>query len=225
MVVVNVGGASVRDPEPQLWIKSVRAVMRHVPLVILSDREDLGEIRAAFKEGARGFIATSLEPSLALHALTFLHRGGSFFPTSVLEESTSGHEVRSASADGEAGAPEPERRHRTEVRRIVRFARWQRSQGPSNHVSENGGTRDGEALESSAETRTIRYALTPRQSEVLERLREGKPNKVIARDLNMTEATVKVHVRQIMRKFGAANRTQVVLSAMRYSEVSAKPAT
>jgi DNA-binding NarL/FixJ family response regulator len=56
--------------------------------------------------------------------------------------------------------------------------------------------------------------LTPRQLEVLDRLREGKPNKLIARDLNMTEATVKVHVRQIMRKLGAANRTQAVLCAV-----------
>ncbi len=55
--------------------------------------------------------------------------------------------------------------------------------------------------------------LTARQGEVLERLRFGKSNKHIARELHMQEATVKVHVRQIMRKLGAANRTQVALLA------------
>jgi len=55
--------------------------------------------------------------------------------------------------------------------------------------------------------------LTSRQHEVLERLRFGKSNKHIARELNMQEATVKVHVRQIMRKLGAANRTQAALLA------------
>lgn len=55
--------------------------------------------------------------------------------------------------------------------------------------------------------------LTTRQCDVLERLRYGKSNKHIARELNMQEATVKVHVRQIMRKLGAANRTQVALLA------------
>jgi len=55
--------------------------------------------------------------------------------------------------------------------------------------------------------------LTQRQHEVLERLRFGKSNKHIARELNMQEATVKVHVRQIMRKLGAANRTQAALLA------------
>ncbi|RDI60775.1 LuxR C-terminal-related transcriptional regulator [Microvirga subterranea] len=52
---------------------------------------------------------------------------------------------------------------------------------------------------------------TPRQQEVLELLRRGDSNKVIGRRLSMTEATVKVHVRQIMRKLGASNRTQAAL--------------
>jgi DNA-binding NarL/FixJ family response regulator len=56
---------------------------------------------------------------------------------------------------------------------------------------------------------------TPKQEEVFEFLRQGYSNKLIARELGMSEATVKVHVRQIMRKFGAANRTQAVVSALR----------
>src|SRR5690606_38324456 len=56
--------------------------------------------------------------------------------------------------------------------------------------------------------------LTRRQHDVLQRLRLGKSNKLIARDLDMQESTVKVHVRQIMRKLGAANRTQAALLAM-----------
>lgn len=56
--------------------------------------------------------------------------------------------------------------------------------------------------------------LTNRQAEVLEQLSKGKSNKLIARELGMTEATVKVHVRQIMRKLGASNRTQAALCAM-----------
>lgn len=56
--------------------------------------------------------------------------------------------------------------------------------------------------------------LTPKQSEVLDRLRLGKSNKVIGRELGMQEATVKVHVRQIMRKLGASNRTEAALLAV-----------
>jgi len=57
--------------------------------------------------------------------------------------------------------------------------------------------------------------LTARQQEVLEHLRQGASNKLIGRQLKLRESTVKVHVRQIMRKFGATNRTQAALCAVR----------
>jgi DNA-binding NarL/FixJ family response regulator len=50
---------------------------------------------------------------------------------------------------------------------------------------------------------------TGRQKQVIEAIRLGKPNKIIAYELNMCESTVKVHVRAIMKKLKANNRTQV----------------
>ncbi len=52
--------------------------------------------------------------------------------------------------------------------------------------------------------------LTPRENEVLSRLQRGQPNKIIAYELTLTESTVKVHIRNIMRKMGATNRTEAV---------------
>jgi len=49
---------------------------------------------------------------------------------------------------------------------------------------------------------------TPRQAEVVMALRRGKANKTIARELNLRESTVKVHIRNIMRKLDATNRTE-----------------
>jgi DNA-binding NarL/FixJ family response regulator len=54
---------------------------------------------------------------------------------------------------------------------------------------------------------------TSRQAAVIEALRMGKPNKSIAYELNMCESTVKVHVRNIMKKLKAKNRTQVAFMA------------
>lgn len=54
---------------------------------------------------------------------------------------------------------------------------------------------------------------TPKELEVLQCLKAGKPNKIIAYDLNICETTVKVHVRHIMRKLGAANRTHAAILA------------
>jgi DNA-binding NarL/FixJ family response regulator len=55
------------------------------------------------------------------------------------------------------------------------------------------------------------HDLTVRQKAVLEPLSRGESNKAIARRLGLREGTVKVHVRQIMRKFGVSNRTQVAI--------------
>lgn len=50
--------------------------------------------------------------------------------------------------------------------------------------------------------------LTWRQTAVAQALRRGKANKTIAYELNMCESTVKVHIRTIMRKLEARNRTE-----------------
>jgi DNA-binding CsgD family transcriptional regulator len=47
--------------------------------------------------------------------------------------------------------------------------------------------------------------------EVVEEIRHGKANKQIAYELNMSEHTVKVHLRHIMRKLKARNRTEVAV--------------
>jgi DNA-binding NarL/FixJ family response regulator len=54
-------------------------------------------------------------------------------------------------------------------------------------------------------------SLTARELAVVRAIRQGKPNKVIAYDLNMAESTVKVHVNNLMRKLGAKNRTEVAI--------------
>ena len=55
--------------------------------------------------------------------------------------------------------------------------------------------------------------LTPRQRDVLAMLRQGKSNKEIARDLDLAEITVKLHVTAILRTLGVENRTQAAILA------------
>lgn len=57
--------------------------------------------------------------------------------------------------------------------------------------------------------------LTPRQKAVLECLARGLPNKLIARELGLTEGTVKVHLMAIFRALEVRNRTEAVLAAQR----------
>jgi DNA-binding NarL/FixJ family response regulator len=57
---------------------------------------------------------------------------------------------------------------------------------------------------------------SPRQLCVARALRKGTPNKIIAYELNMCESTVKVHVRNIMKKLKAKNRTEVAYLTNKY---------
>lgn len=54
--------------------------------------------------------------------------------------------------------------------------------------------------------------LTPRQNEVLALLLQGKPNKLIARDLKLSVETVKDHVAAVLRALNVTSRTQAVLA-------------
>ena len=65
------------------------------------------------------------------------------------------------------------------------------------------------------ETVAPKGLFTARQAAVVEALRRGKANKIIAYELNMRESTVKVHVRNIMKKLHATNRTEVAYLANR----------
>lgn len=57
--------------------------------------------------------------------------------------------------------------------------------------------------------------LTERQLQVLRLIAEGKPNKVICRELDLAERTVKAHISAVFRALGVSSRTQAALAAAR----------
>jgi DNA-binding NarL/FixJ family response regulator len=61
------------------------------------------------------------------------------------------------------------------------------------------------------ERASLRSDLTARERDVLRSLRSGHQNKIIAYELGISQSTVKVHLRNIMKKLNASNRTQVAL--------------
>ena len=54
--------------------------------------------------------------------------------------------------------------------------------------------------------------LTPRQTDVLALLLQGKPNKIIARELGVSVETIKDHVAAVLKALGVSSRTQAVLA-------------
>jgi DNA-binding NarL/FixJ family response regulator len=169
MIIFSIGAASVGDPELLGKITLLRRHLSRVPLVLLSDREDLDDIVEAMEQGVRGYITTSLEPSEAAAALQCVAAGGRFVPADVM--------IKVAQ----------DRQHR------------------SIHPGELDISR-------------LRH-LTPRESEVLARLRQGKPNKIIAHELAISENTVKVFVRRVLTKLHASNRTEVAARELGHSDL------
>jgi DNA-binding NarL/FixJ family response regulator len=75
------------------------------------------------------------------------------------------------------------------------------------------GDDDTEVME--LEPLEAKPILSPRQSEVLEYLKEGLTNPEIAEKLGVTERTVKAHCQEVFDRLGARNRTAAVAAAMR----------
>lgn len=130
-----------------------------VPIVIISDAEDMEHVVSGLEGGARGYIPTSVSLEVAVGAMHLVEAGGTFAPATSLIS-------------------------------------WKR-------MGESPAAPSG----------NLKDLFTARQAAVLGALRQGKANKQIAYDLNMREGTVKVHIRNIMRKLKAKNRTEVAMLA------------
>lgn len=90
---------------------------------------------------------------------------------------------------------------------------------PSSVLAQLGNSREAPSplLLEAPEERPFRQSastLSERETQILRGLVEGQSNKTIARALDIMEATVKVHVKAILRKIGVQNRTQAAIWAL-----------
>jgi DNA-binding NarL/FixJ family response regulator len=160
LIVFSIGAARVADSEVLDSIHQLARSLPYVPIVLLSDHDDVEEVAKAIRHGVRGYVPTNLELSELAAAIHCVEAGGTFVPADTL----------------------------------VRFVLHQRAPSTSGLEVE----------------RPLLEGLTPREMEVVARLRQGKPNKVIAYELEISESTVKAFVRRILIKLNALNRTEVV---------------
>jgi DNA-binding NarL/FixJ family response regulator len=213
MLIYSVGTPSLHEVFTEIQV--LHTLRREAALAIVSDDEHPATVLAAIRCGARGYFSNSMAPELALHALSFVLHGGTYFPPTAILASQSFSapppiEYRQPDTSQEQALPGPE----------------QQTQAPP--LGPEDALYDQQcSLFDDRATAGQRYSgangarhvpeFTERQHAVLACLCQGDPNKVIGRKLGMTETTVKVHVREIMRKLGVSNRTQVAIAAARVS--------
>jgi DNA-binding NarL/FixJ family response regulator len=83
----------------------------------------------------------------------------------------------------------------------------------TNDPIDYGNNEVSHQKENETQEDRVAVSFTPRELAVISRLRDGKSNKLIARELTICEGTVKQYVRRIMKKLGVENRTQAALLA------------
>lgn len=182
-------------------IRLVRSTFTNCPLAVIADSEDRDDIVAAFQAGASSYIPTDSTPEFVTTVLQFVLDGGTYFPASALYQTDEGDDPKDRHTVSHLPSrPRP-------ITLPPTKDRTSRDDPDDGFGSLNGGQDRG---------------LTDRQSDVLQGLKAGNSNKQIARDLGMSEATVKVHVRQVMRKLGVSNRTQAALVASSEPEPEVK---
>ncbi len=91
---------------------------------------------------------------------------------------------------------------------------------PLRFLTGHGASREpGNGTTASANPPAV-HGLTQRQLEVLALLARGLPNKLIARELGLSEGTVKVHLLAIFRALDVRNRTEAVVAAQKKLQAS-----
>ncbi|CDX14033.1 Two component LuxR family transcriptional regulator [Mesorhizobium sp. ORS 3324] len=153
--LVILGARKVTDQSVRAELLHFVAEVGAVPVIVVADSDEPGEILAALESGARGYIPTSVTVRVAAEATGLARAGGIFVPASSI----------------------------LALREVI-------------HAAANSA-------------RPLTGMFTAREAAVVEALRKGKANKIIAYELNLCESTVKVHIRNIMKKLKATNRTEV----------------
>ena len=160
VIIFNTHTESMGSSEVAGDMAMLAALAPDLPILIMSELCDAGEVTLAFRLGARGYLPTSLAILEVTAIVRLVAQGGTYVPANILATLFENHRSAPAQIPDDTAGP---------------------------------------------------CSFSPRQLQVLERLGEGKQNKMIAYELGIAVSTVKVHIHHMMKKLNVHNRTQVVV--------------
>lgn len=170
-------------------LAELRAAYPALPVVVVSASDRTSDVIRAIDLGAMGFVPKKSSNAALFDALRMVMSGGLYVPPNMLGL--------------DLNAPPPE------------------SDTVPSVMRPHGEAPLGDRARAEPHQQVASLAnvgLTPRQSEVLALLLQGLPNKLIARELNLSVETVKDHVAAVLRALGVSSRTQAVLAVSQMTQ-------
>jgi len=175
-------------------VAHLREHVPHARIAVLAGTFDMDQFKAVFRAGASTYLLTSVTSEALVSALSLAMADHVVLPASVVAALCDGAEAR-----------------------------------PSAPSLEHSDMSDG-AIEAERERLYVpgpkaepRRPLSDREGDILQCIVRGDSNKHIARRYDIAEATVKVHVKAILRKIGVQNRTQAAIWALSQERPHALP--
>jgi two-component system nitrate/nitrite response regulator NarL len=210
------------EPEhlPELFagIRKLRSRVPNAKLLVLSPRTDPRLLREALESEADGLLLED-SPAEVLQLLTrLILLGHAFVPTPlarVLSQEPAPPDQRSA--PDSRNAPDLHAKQRQDGKCAAH------AEGETNHPAPHrvnaprhprSGMVPAQNASNGEPERRRQIDLSDRENEILGCLVSGHSNKIIARKLDIAEATVKVHVKGLLRKMQVSNRTQAAIRAL-----------
>jgi DNA-binding NarL/FixJ family response regulator len=172
-----------------------RAAYPAVPVVVVSASDRASDVIRAIDNGAMGFVPKKSSHGELHEALRMVMTGSMYVPPSML-----GLEMGGSQRHGGDTVPA--------IMRNLGSA--------YSDTTPLGVLAQPEAHQLLPSLDQV--GLTPRQGEVLGLLLQGLPNKLIARQLNLSVETVKDHVAAVLRALGVSSRTQAVLAVSQMTQ-------
>lgn len=204
----RLGGAkesSVRD------VKLLKQRHPSARVMVLGECCDLSEVLAIFRAGADGYVLKTITPEALIKSLDLLMQGETVLQSSILSTAL-------ADGGGEIGPP-------SEV--LAAHAPVAAEAAPLPNTVQGGEMSEAcdEVSPSELHLRdgVLARTLSNRETAILACLTEGQSNKRIARKFGVAEATVKVHIKAILRKIRAKNRTQAAIWAVHHALRPSEP--
>ena len=197
-----------------------------LPVVVVSATEQLADMVRAIDMGAMGFVPKRTPNRELFEALALVLAGGVFIPPALLglvslpggDGAVSAVDAGATAARLAAGLqPSPSGWSSMPQQALDTTPAVMRPMGAEGDPGSAAmGLGFGQGVLPRASAAAL--GLTPRQGDVLTLLLKGLPNKLIARELNVSVDTVKDHVAAVLRTLGVNSRTQAVLAVSRLTQ-------